>query len=141
MTAIGIKDLLEAGAHYGHQTRRWNPKMKRYIFAPRGGIYIIDLSKTVSLFDKAYTFVRDIVSNGRPVLFVGTKKQAQEIFREEATRAGQFFVTSRWLGGTLTNWQTIKKSIARLRSIEKKQADGTADNGSDRGLGSRCWGL
>ncbi len=129
MARIGIRDLLEAGAHFGHQTRRWNPKMRPYIFdGPRRGIYILDLSKTVKLFDDAYEFVSDVVSNGKPVLFVGTKKQAQEIFREEASRAGQYFVTNRWLGGTLTNWRTIKKSIQKLRSIEKMQADGTVEN-------------
>jgi len=129
MARIGIRDLLEAGAHFGHQTQRWNPKMRPYIFdGPRRGIYILDLSKTVKLFDDAYEFVSDVVSNGKPVLFVGTKKQAQEIFREEASRAGQYFVTNRWLGGTLTNWRTIKKSIQKLRSIEKMQADGTVEN-------------
>jgi small subunit ribosomal protein S2 len=129
MPRIGIRDLLEAGAHFGHQTQRWNPKMRRYIFeGPRRGIYIIDLSQTVKLFDDAYDFVADIVAGGKPILFVGTKKQAQEIIREEAARAGQFYVTNRWLGGTLTNWRTIKKSIARLRQIEKMQADGTAES-------------
>jgi small subunit ribosomal protein S2 len=128
MAKIGIRELLEAGAHFGHQTRRWNPKMRRYIYnGPRRGIYIIDLSKTVPLFDKAYDFVADTVSQGRPVLFVGTKKQGQDIFKEEAARAGQYYVTNRWLGGTLTNFRTIKKSIGRLRLIEKMQADGTAN--------------
>lgn len=129
MARIGIRELLEAGAHFGHQTRRWNPKMRRYIYnGPRRGIYIVDLSKTVPMFEAAYNFVVDVVSSGKPVLFVGTKKQAQEIVREEATRAEQFFVTNRWLGGTLTNWRTIKKSIGRLRDIETLQADGTAEN-------------
>ncbi|MBN1946320.1 MAG: 30S ribosomal protein S2 [Bradymonadales bacterium] len=129
MPKIGIRELLEAGAHFGHQAGRWNPKMKRYIYnGPRNGIHIIDLTQTVGLFDKAYQFVVDTVANGKPVLFVGTKKQAQEIFKEEATRAGQFFVTNRWLGGSLTNWRTIRKSIARLRGIEKMQSDGTADS-------------
>ena len=129
MTRIGIRELLEAGAHFGHQTQRWNPRMKRYIFdGPRNGIYIIDLSQTVSLFEQAYNFVVDTVAGGKPVLFVGTKNQAQGIFEEEALRAGQYFVTNRWLGGTLTNWRTIKKSIGRLRDIEKLQADGTVES-------------
>lgn len=129
MTRIGIRELLEAGAHFGHQTQRWNPRMKRYIFdGPRNGIYIIDLSQTVSLFEKAYDFVADVAAAGKPVLFVGTKNQAQGIFEEEARRAGQYFVTNRWLGGTLTNWRTIKKSIGRLRDIEKLQADGVVDS-------------
>jgi len=129
MAKLGIRELLEAGAHFGHQAGRWNPKMKRYIYnGPRRGIHIIDLSKTVRQFDVAYDFVVDTVAGGKPVLFVGTKKQAQGIFREEALRAGQYFVTNRWLGGTLTNWRTIKKSIARLRHIETLQADGTTEN-------------
>lgn len=126
MPSLGIRELLEAGAHFGHQSGRWNPKMKRYIYnGPRRGIHIIDLSKTVKLFEAASEFIADTVASGKPVLFVGTKKQAQEIFREEARRAGQYFVTNRWLGGTLTNWRTIRKSIGRLRQIEKMQADGT----------------
>ena len=127
MPKLGIRELLEAGAHFGHQAGRWNPKMGRYIYGPRRGIHIIDLSKTVRKFDAAYDFIVDTVSNGKPVLFVGTKKQAQGIFREEAQRAGQYFVTNRWLGGTLTNWRTIKKSIARLRHIEGLQEDGTTE--------------
>jgi small subunit ribosomal protein S2 len=123
---LGIRELLEAGAHFGHQAGRWNPKMKKYIYnGPRGGIHIVDLSKTVRLFDAAYEFVADTVAQGKPILFVGTKKQAQDIFRDEAVRAGQFYVTQRWLGGTLTNWRTIRKSVGRLRQIEKMQADGT----------------
>jgi ribosomal protein S2 len=126
---IGIRELLEAGAHFGHQAGRWNPKMKKYIYnGPRRGIHIIDLSKTVTLFEAAYNYVVDTVGAGKPVLFVGTKKQAQEIFKEEATRAGQYFVTNRWLGGTLTNWRTIRKSVSHLRTIEKMQADGTINN-------------
>ncbi|MCA9563378.1 MAG: 30S ribosomal protein S2 [Myxococcales bacterium] len=129
MAKIGIRELLEAGAHFGHQTQRWNPKMRKFIFGgPRRGIHIIDLSKTVQLFEDAYDFITDIVANGKPVLFVGTKKQAQDIFQEEASRAGQYYVTNRWLGGTLTNWKTIKKSIAKLRHIEKMQSDGTVEN-------------
>ncbi len=129
MARIGIRELLEAGAHFGHQTQRWNPKMRRYIFdGPRNGIYIIDLSKTVVCFEKAYDFVAKTAAGGKPVLFVGTKNQAQAIVEEEARRAGQYFVTNRWLGGTLTNWRTIKKSIGKLREIEKLQADGIVDN-------------
>lgn len=129
MARIGIRELLEAGAHFGHQTQRWNPKMGQYIFdGPRNGIHIIDLSKTVPLFDQAYDFVAKIASQGKPVLFVGTKNQAQGIVEEEAARAGQYHVTKRWLGGTLTNWRTIKKSIGKLRDIEQMQADGTSEN-------------
>jgi small subunit ribosomal protein S2 len=133
MPRIGIRELLEAGAHFGHQTQRWNPKMRRFIFnGPRRGIYIIDLSKTVGYFDQAYEFVAETVANGRSILFVGTKKQAQDIVKEEALRAGQYFVTNRWLGGTLTNWRTIRKSIGRLRAIEKMQADGTINSYSKK---------
>ena len=122
---ISMRELLEAGVHFGHQTSRWNPKMRQYIFGARNGIYIIDLQQSVPLFEKAYQFVLDTVSRGEKVLFVGTKKQAQDAIHEEALRCGQFFVNSRWLGGTLTNYRTIKASIERLRDIDKMEADGT----------------
>jgi len=125
MSQISMKQLLEAGVHFGHQTRRWNPKMKPYIFGARNGIYIIDLQKTVQLFKTAYSFLADTVAQGRSVLFVGTKKQAADAIREEADRAGMFFINSRWLGGTLTNFITIKKSIDRLKKLEQMKADGT----------------
>jgi small subunit ribosomal protein S2 len=124
-TGITMKQLLEAGVHFGHQTKRWNPKMKPYIFGARNGIYIIDLQKTVVMARSAFRFVADITSRGGSVLFVGTKKQAQDVIREEASRAGQFFVTSRWLGGTLTNFKTIKQGIDRLKTLEKMAEDGT----------------
>jgi small subunit ribosomal protein S2 len=120
-----MKQLLEAGVHFGHQTRRWNPKMKPYIFGARNGIYIIDLQKTVSLFKTAYNFVVETVSQGRSLLFVGTKKQAADAIQEEALRAGMFYINSRWLGGTLTNFITIKQSIERLKKLEQMKADGT----------------
>jgi small subunit ribosomal protein S2 len=120
-----MKQLLEAGVHFGHQTRRWNPKMKPYIFGARNGIYIIDLQKTVQLFKSAYNFVVETVSQGRSLLFVGTKKQAAEAIQDEANRAGMFFINSRWLGGTLTNFVTIKKSIERLKKLEQMKNDGT----------------
>jgi small subunit ribosomal protein S2 len=120
-----MKQLLEAGVHFGHQTRRWNPKMKPYIFGARNGIYIIDLQKTVQLFKTAYTFLTDTVAQGRSVLFVGTKKQAADAICEEANRAGMFYINSRWLGGTLTNFITIKKSIDRLKKLEVMKADGS----------------
>jgi len=120
-----MKQLLEAGVHFGHQTRRWNPKMKPYIFGARNGIYIIDLQKTVTLARAAFRFVSDVTARGSSVLFVGTKKQAQDVIREEAQRCGQFFVTSRWLGGTLTNFRTIKAGIDRLKALEKMAEDGT----------------
>jgi small subunit ribosomal protein S2 len=123
-TAISMRELLEAGVHFGHQTARWNPKMKPYIFGARNGIYIIDLQQTVPLFDAAYRFIVDLVARGEKVLFVGTKKQAAEVVQEQAARSGQFYVNSRWLGGTLTNYRTIKASIDRLRAIEKMEADG-----------------
>jgi small subunit ribosomal protein S2 len=126
-TAISMKQLLEAGVHFGHQTKRWNPKMKPYIFGARNGIYIIDLQKTVSLARNAFRFVSDAVARGGSVLFIGTKKQAQDVIREEASRCGMFFVTNRWLGGTLTNFKTIKTGIDRLKTIEKMKADGTYD--------------
>ncbi len=122
---ISMKALLEAGAHFGHQTKRWNPKMKPYIFGARNGIYIIDLQKTVRLARDAAKFAGDVCARGGSVLFVGTKKQAQDVIREEAVRAGQFFVINRWLGGTLTNFKTIKAGIDRLKSIEKMSTDGT----------------
>jgi small subunit ribosomal protein S2 len=123
MADIRMKSLLEAGVHFGHQTSRWNPKMKRYIFGARNGIYIIDLQQTVKLFREACAFVRDLAAQGGTVLFVGTKKQAQDPIREEAERAGVFWVNNRWLGGTLTNFQTIKQSIERLKKVEEMLAD------------------
>ena len=125
MSTVTMKQLLEAGVHFGHQTKRWNPKMKEYIFGSRNGIYIIDLQKTVRLFKEAYKFVVDAVGRGEHVLFVGTKKQAQDSISEEAQRAGMFFVNQRWLGGTLTNFRTIKKNVERLKKIEKMKEDGT----------------
>lgn len=125
MAEISMREMLEAGVHFGHQTNRWNPKMKQYIFGARNGIYIIDLQKTVPMFQKACQFLVDVCARGDKVLFVGTKKQAQEVIQEQALRAGQFFVNNRWLGGTLTNYRTIKASIDRLRTIEKMAADGT----------------
>jgi small subunit ribosomal protein S2 len=127
MSQITMKQLLEAGVHFGHQTRRWNPKMKPYIFGARNGIYIIDLQKTVRYFRTAYSFLRDVSQQGEKVLFVGTKKQAQESIFEEAARAGQYYVNNRWLGGMLTNFTTIKRSIDRLKKIEAMAADGTYD--------------
>lgn len=127
MSIISMKQLLEAGVHFGHQTRRWNPKMKPYIFTERNGIYIIDLQKTVKKIEEAYEFVRQLAANGGKVLFVGTKKQAQDSVKEEATRSGMFYVNQRWLGGTLTNFKTIRKRINRLNEIEKMEEDGTFD--------------
>ncbi|KRN76735.1 30S ribosomal protein S2 [Weissella minor] len=127
MAVISMKQLLEAGVHFGHQTRRWNPKMKEYIFTERNGIYIIDLQKTVKLVDKAYNFMRDQAADGATVLFVGTKKQAQDAIAEEATRANQYFVNHRWLGGTLTNWETIQKRVSRLKELRAMSEDGTFD--------------
>ncbi|EST13049.1 30S ribosomal protein S2 [Sporolactobacillus laevolacticus] len=127
MSVISMKQLLESGVHFGHQTRRWNPKMKPYIFTERNGIYIIDLQKTVKKVEEAYQFVRDIAVDGGKILFVGTKKQAQDSVKSEAERSGQYFVNQRWLGGTLTNFETIRKRIKRLKDIEKMQADGTFD--------------
>jgi small subunit ribosomal protein S2 len=124
-SAITMKQLLEAGVHFGHQTKRWNPKMKPYIFGARNGIYIIDLQKTVTLARGAFRFVSDAVARGGSVLFVGTKKQAQDAVQEEASRSGMYHVTNRWLGGTLTNFKTIKTGIERLKTIEKMSADGT----------------
>jgi small subunit ribosomal protein S2 len=125
MTAINMKELLEAGVHFGHQTRRWNPKMKPYIFGARNGIHIIDLQKTVRLFKTTYEFITKTVSEGYAVLFVGTKKQSHDSIVEESERCGMFFVVNRWLGGTLTNFQTIRKSIARLKELETMKKDGS----------------
>ena len=127
MAVISMKQLLEAGVHFGHQTRRWNPKMAPYIFTERNGIYIIDLQKTVKKLEEAYFFVRDIAAAGESVLFVGTKKQAQDAIKEEAERAGQFYVNARWLGGMLTNFKTMRTRIARLNQLKKMQEDGTFD--------------
>ena len=123
MTEISMKQLLEAGVHFGHQTSRWNPKMKPYIFGARNGIYIIDLQQTVRLFHSAYESVRDLAAQGGTIMFVGTKKQAQDIVREEAERCGMFYVNNRWLGGMLTNFQTIRQSIERLKKLEEIMAD------------------
>ena len=125
MSIISIKQLLEAGVHFGHHTRRWNPKMSEYIFTERNGIYIIDLQKTVKKFEEAYMFIRDVAAEGGNVLFVGTKKQATDAIKEEATRCGMYYVNVRWPGGMLTNHKTIKKSIARLNALTKMQEDGT----------------
>lgn len=127
MSVISMKQLLEAGVHFGHQTRRWNPKMKEYIFTERNGIYIIDLQKTVKKIDEAYNFVRDIAINDGTVLFVGTKKQAQESIEQEAKRCEMFYVNQRWLGGLLTNFKTIQTRIAKLNQINKMEADGDFD--------------
>ena len=125
MAVISMKELLEAGVHFGHQTRRWDPKMDEYIFTERNGIHIIDLQKTVKLVDEAYNFIRNASADGANVLFVGTKKQASDAIAEEATRAGQYFINHRWLGGTLTNWSTIQKRVARLKEIKRMEEDGT----------------
>jgi small subunit ribosomal protein S2 len=127
MSTVTMKQLLEAGVHFGHQTKRWNPKMKEYIFGSRNGIYIIDLQKTVRLFKEAYKFIVDTCSKGGTILFIGTKKQAQDSILEEASRAGMFYVNQRWLGGTLTNFRTIKKNIDHLKKLEAMKADGTVD--------------
>ncbi len=127
MSVITIKQLLEAGVHFGHHTRRWNPKMAPYIFTERNGIYIIDLQKTVKKFEEAYNFVRDVAVEKGTILFVGTKKQAADAIKEEAERCGQYYVNMRWPGGMLTNFKTIKKSIARLKALEKMAEDGTFD--------------
>jgi small subunit ribosomal protein S2 len=123
MTEISMKQLLEAGVHFGHQTSRWNPKMKQYIFGARNGIYIVDLQQTVKMFRTAYEFARDLAAQGGTMLFVGTKKQAQDIVKEEAERCGMFYVQNRWLGGMLTNFQTIRASIERLKKLEEIMAD------------------
>ena len=127
MAVVSLKPLLEAGVHFGHQTRRWNPKMAPYIFTERNGIYIIDLQKTVRKLEEAYMFVRDLAANGETVLFVGTKKQAQDSIRDEATRAGVHYVNARWLGGMLTNFRTIRGRIGRLKQLKAMQEDGTFD--------------
>ncbi len=127
MSVISMKQLLEAGVHFGHQTRRWNPKMKEYIFAERNGIYIIDLQKTVKKVEEAYEAVSNIVKDGGTVLFVGTKKQAQDSIREEALRCGMFYVNERWLGGMLTNFETVKTRIKRLKELDAMVEDGTMD--------------
>jgi len=126
--SIGIKELLESGVHFGHQTKRWNPKMKQFIFDARNGIHIIDLSKTVTQLESAVDFLSSLVRRGGKVLFVGTKKQAQQCVKETAKESGQFYVTERWLGGTMTNFNTIKTSIKRLKEIEKMEADGSINN-------------
>lgn len=127
MAVVSMKKLLEAGVHFGHQTRRWNPKMSRYIFTERNGIYIIDLQKTATQIEDAYEMIRDIVADGGDVLFVGTKKQAQDAIEQEAKRSGQYYVSNRWLGGMLTNFDTIRKSIDKLKRYEQMEEDGTFD--------------
>ncbi len=127
MSVVAMKQLLEAGVHFGHQTRRWNPKMAEYIFTERNGIYIIDLQKTVKKIEEAYAFVRDVAAAGEEILFVGTKKQAQESIKEEAERVGMHFVNARWLGGMMTNFKTIKKRIERLYQLQRMEEDGTFD--------------
>jgi small subunit ribosomal protein S2 len=127
LAAIAMKDLLDAGVHFGHQTKRWNPKMKEYIFGERNGIYIIDLGKTVKLFRDAEEFVRNLAAEGRTVLFVGTKRQAKDVIAEEATRCAMFYVNERWLGGLLTNFATIQRSLGRLRDLEAMTTDGRYD--------------
>ena len=126
-SVVSMKSLLEAGVHFGHQTRRWNPKMAPYIYTERNGIYIVDLQKTVKKLEEAYAFVRQLSENGQSLLFVGTKKQAQEAIKEEATRCGQYYVNARWLGGMMTNFKTMRTRIARLNQLQKMQADGTFD--------------
>ena len=127
MAVVSMKKLLEAGVHFGHQTRRWNPKMSRYIFTERNGIYIIDLQKTATQIEDAYEMIRDIVADGGDILFVGTKKQAQDAIEQEAKRSGQYYVANRWLGGMLTNFDTIRKSIDKLKRYEQMEEDGTFD--------------
>ena len=127
MAVVSMKQLLEAGVHFGHQTRRWNPKMAEYIFTERNGIYIIDLQKTVKKLEEAYTFVRDLSAEGKSVLFVGTKKQAQESVREEAQRVGAYYVNARWLGGMLTNFRTIRHRVDRMNQLKAMESDGTFD--------------
>ncbi len=127
MPAITMKELLEAGVHFGHRTHRWNPKMKRYIYGGRNGIYIIDLHQTLKLFEEARKFIQEVVANGEVVLFVGTKKQAQEAVESAAKQCGMYYVNQRWLGGMLTNWRTIQTRIARLKELEKMESDGTLD--------------
>ncbi|MFQ5960720.1 MAG: 30S ribosomal protein S2 [Candidatus Methylomirabilales bacterium] len=132
MQAITMKELLEAGVHFGHQTKRWNPKMKRYLFGERNGIYIIDLQKTMEMFEEACQFLKDVSERGESVLFVGTKRQAADTVKEEAERSGMFYVNHRWLGGTLTNFQTIRKSINRLKQLERMQSDGSFEGMSKK---------
>ena len=127
MAVVSMKQLLEAGVHFGHQTRRWNPKMAEYIYMERNGIYIIDLQKTVKKLEEAYNFVRDVAANGQSILFVGTKKQAAEAVKEEASRVGMYYVNARWLGGMLTNFKTMRTRIDRLAQLKKMQEDGTFD--------------
>ena len=127
MAVVSMKQLLEAGVHFGHQTRRWNPKMARFIFTERNGIYIIDLQKTVKKVEEAYAFLREVAATGAPILFVGTKKQAQNSVKEEATRCNQFYVNERWLGGMLTNFKTMRGRVERLNQLKKMQEDGTFD--------------
>ena len=127
MAVVSMKQLLEAGVHFGHQTRRWNPKMSAYIYTERNGIYIIDLQKTVKKLEEAYNFVRDLSAGGQTLLFVGTKKQAQEAIKEEATRCGGYYVNARWLGGMLTNFKTMRGRVDRLNQLKKMQEDGTFD--------------
>ncbi|MCL2085247.1 MAG: 30S ribosomal protein S2 [Oscillospiraceae bacterium] len=127
MAVVSMKSLLEAGVHFGHQTRRWNPKMAPFIFTERNGIYIIDLQKTVKKLEEAYYFVRDLAADGQELLFVGTKKQAQEAIKEEAERVGMFYVNARWLGGMLTNFKTMRRRIDRLHQLKKMEEDGTFD--------------
>src|ERR1700674_5496107 len=127
LAAIAMKDLLDAGVHFGHQTKRWNPKMKEYIFGERNGIYIIDLGKTVKLFKEAEDFVMNLAAEGKTILFVGTKRQAQDVIAEEAVRCGMYHVNQRWLGGLLTNFNTIQRSLARLRDLESMSTDGRYD--------------
>ena len=124
---VSMKALLEAGVHFGHQTRRWNPKMAPYIYTERNGIYIVDLQKTVRKLEEAYSFVRELAENGQTILFVGTKKQAQEAIREEAQRCGQYYVNARWLGGMMTNFKTMRTRVDRLNQLKTMQADGTFD--------------
>ena len=125
MAQLGLKELLESGVHFGHQAKRWNPKMKRFLYGERNGVHILDLQQTVKRFDEAYAFVRRIVANGETILFVGTKRQAQQTIQEEARRCGMFFVVERWLGGMLTNFQTIRRSVDRMNVLETSRTDGT----------------
>ena len=127
MPQLSMKELLEAGVHFGHQTRRWNPKMKRYIYGARNGIYIIDLHQTIKLFEDALNYIKTVVEDGGSVLFVGTKKQAQAAVKEAAQRSGQYWVSERWLGGTLTNWKTIQQRINRLKELDRMETDGYFD--------------
>ena len=133
-TSISMKELLEAGVHFGHQTKRWNPKMKEYIFGERNGIYIVDLQKTLKLFREALKFATQLGAEGKTVLFVGTKRQAQDVVAEEATRAEMFYVNQRWLGGILTNFVTVQKSIARLRELNAMATEGRFDELSKKGV-------